>query len=413
MRLRLAALVTAASMVPAMARAQGAAADGIDASRAGARTHIGPLYVTPQLALKQFGIDNNVFNQPVNPQSDFTVNVSPGVEVALPVARRALLKTTGSADLVYFAHFTSERSVDPRVNTRLETYVRRVTLYGEASVESSRERPNFEIDVRSRRLITAARAGGRLRLSPKTSVDVSGYRETTAYDNGAFAEGVDFHTTLNHSSDGVTVAPRFDVTPYTTLAARIDAFHDQFPFDAARGSSNTRVMPGIEFNPRALISGEAYFGYRRLLPDQPALMPAFEGLVARMGLSYQPLTLTKLSVTFDRDLQYSLETLQPYFVDDSIGASVQRGLGGGVDVLLHAERHLYQYRNYSPAVPGAAALALRADHTLVYQGSIGYRVRRGVRLGFGLTSADRVSPLPGRSYSGVRVGTDLTYGFQQ
>ena len=404
-------MLAASLMLSPAARAQDAGTTPVDGARTDSRLHLGPLYATPRLELKQFGIDNNVFNQADDAKSDFTVDVAPGLNVALPVAHRALVQMTGTADLVYFAHYSSERSVDPFLKTRAESYLQRVMVYGEASVNSSRQRPNFEIDVRSRRTDTDARAGAQLRVTPKFSVDVAGYRDTTAYDAGAFAEGADFHTTLNHSSSGVVVTPRYELTPYTTITTRVDLFRNDFPFDGNRGSDNVKILPGVEFNPRALVAGRAAVGYRRLTPASPTLLPAFAGLVADVGLSYRLLSATKLDVTFNRDLQYSLELLQPYFVDNSVGASVRRELGGNFDISVHGERHLYRYQNYLPAVPGAAGLADRADQTLVYSGSLGYRIRRDVRFGVTLTSANRESPLPGRSFKGVRVGTDLHYGF--
>ena len=404
-------MLAASLLCVPIARAQTADASPIDGTRTDSRLHVGPFYVAPQMVLRQFGVDNNVFNQATDAKSDFTVDAAPELDVALPVSHRALVRVTGIADLVYFAKYSSERSVNPLIKTRGETYFQRLTLYGEASVDSSRERPNFEIDVRSRRLESDIHAGAQLHVTPKFSVDLAGRRETTGYDAGTFAEGVDLRTTLNHSSTGVLVTPRYDVTPYTTASAQLEVFHDEFPFDAARGSSNLRMMPGIEFNPRALISGQAYVGYRRLTPDNPSLMPAFAGVVANVGLSYRLLSATKVDVTFNRDLQYSLELLQPYFIDNSVGASIRRQLGGSFDVAVHGERHLYRYENYLPAVPGAAELANRTDQTVLYWGSLGYWFRRDLRLGFTVTSSNRESPLPGRSYTGVRFGTDLTHGF--
>ena len=42
--------------------------------------HVGPLYLTPGLAVKEFGIDTNVFNN-AQAQRDFTFTLAPHVDV--------------------------------------------------------------------------------------------------------------------------------------------------------------------------------------------------------------------------------------------------------------------------------------------------------------------------------------------
>ena len=52
------------------------------------RFRVGPVYLTPKLALRNAGVDTNVFNQRTGEISDTTVVLSPILEGALPVGRR-------------------------------------------------------------------------------------------------------------------------------------------------------------------------------------------------------------------------------------------------------------------------------------------------------------------------------------
>src|SRR5690349_7723661 len=54
-------LVAAALLTPRGAAAQ-SGAEAVEDVRQNARIHAGPLYATPSVMLKEFGIDNNVFN---------------------------------------------------------------------------------------------------------------------------------------------------------------------------------------------------------------------------------------------------------------------------------------------------------------------------------------------------------------
>src|SRR6185503_5997430 len=102
-------LAVAALALPAAALAQSEGAEKIDEVRKEARAHLGPFYATPTIALKELGVDSNVFNAAGEPESDFTFTATPVADVWVPVARRALFQLTGGSDLVWYANFNSER----------------------------------------------------------------------------------------------------------------------------------------------------------------------------------------------------------------------------------------------------------------------------------------------------------------
>src|SRR4051794_16718734 len=139
-------LALAALMLPAAARAQSPGAEQIDEVRKTASAHLGPLYVTPKIALREFGVDSNVFNTAGEPQSDFTATLVPMADIWVPVARRALLQTTVATDLVWYADFDSERSIDPNIASRAELYLGRITLFAEGGYLNTRQRLNYEVD---------------------------------------------------------------------------------------------------------------------------------------------------------------------------------------------------------------------------------------------------------------------------
>src|SRR5436305_9848265 len=57
--------------------------------RKDARAHAGGVYFTPTFRLENLGIDSNVFNTTDDPKSDFTATFTPGVQVWMPIQRRA------------------------------------------------------------------------------------------------------------------------------------------------------------------------------------------------------------------------------------------------------------------------------------------------------------------------------------
>src|SRR5450830_1221205 len=111
-----AAFVCALAPVRAFAQASsppppsssGGSSQAIDDVRKDYRMHAGPFYVNPMLLLKELGMDTNVFNAAGEQKSDFTFTITPQADVAIPVARRALLKATLGTDVVYYATYATE-----------------------------------------------------------------------------------------------------------------------------------------------------------------------------------------------------------------------------------------------------------------------------------------------------------------
>ena len=387
----------------------GGSTSAIDEVRTTYPLHAGPLYMRPRIALENLGVDTNVFNQAGEQRSDFTFTLTPQADIALPVARRALLKATVGSDLVYYATYDTERSVDPEVRVRAEGYARRLTLFAQGDYLNSRQRPNFEIDVRSRHLEQNLVAGAQLRLTTKLSLELAAKRARAEYDADAFFAGTSLRETLNRETSGVVGAVRQRLSALTTVGVRFDRLADTFEYSPTRDSRSVRVMPGVEFKPRALISGSAWVGYRRFTPEHPDVLPEFSGIVADLGLSYTLLGSTTFGVSYRRDLTYSYEQHNPFFVDNSVGASVRRALGGRFDTIVSVDRHLYQYEQLL-TLPALAAD--REDTTWVYGANIGYRMRRQARIGFGVHYYQRdSSTVSFVQYDGLRFGATVNYGF--
>ena len=134
-----------------------AASQSADEVRRNARGHVGPLYVTPGIQVKELGVDSNVFNEAVEPKSDFTATVAPKLDLALFVARRALLTAAVATDLVWYNRYETERSVDPQATVRAELYLHRLTLFARGRVSEHAAAP----ELRDRRPVAASRERAR------------------------------------------------------------------------------------------------------------------------------------------------------------------------------------------------------------------------------------------------------------
>jgi hypothetical protein len=163
----------------------------------------------------------------------------------------------------------------------------------------------------------------------------------------------------------------------------------------------------VELKARALISGSAYVGVRRFTPKSDLLQP-FSGTVAATALNYVLKGSTRFTFTADRDLTYSYEEVQPYYVATGYGLTIRRQIVGRTDVTVGAQRIRYSYRDL--LLPGSVATDLnRGDRTMVYNASFGYRLGQ-TRVGVGARYQER-SSTRFRDYQGLRFISTVDYDF--
>ncbi len=208
---------------------------------AGAPVRIGPLDLYPTLALTNLGVDSNVFNEPdqAEPKRDFTLTVTPATDLRMRLGR-ARLTGTLKEDLVYYQTYASERSANSVVKGGLQFQLNRVILSGGGSYLSTRERPGFEIDVRTQRYETGGNGAVEIRVFPKTFVGLRGTRTKIDYDEDAVFLDSNLHFELNRTVTMGALTARYRLTPLTTLT-----------FDVGLQQRSVRVLaaPRLRLDP--------------------------------------------------------------------------------------------------------------------------------------------------------------------
>ena len=372
--------------------------------RATARVRLGPLAFTPTISIKDVGLDTNVFNSSENPVQDFTATVSPQVDFWLRVGS-ARISGRANVGYVFFLNYAGERSFNTQDEFRVEFPRTHIKPFVEASYLNTRERSGLDVDTRARRMERWLTAGVDLLFSPRLTVRPAGRRGHVAYDQDAVSGGVPLRYVFDRDVTNLSVSARYKVTPLATLVVAADAENADFTFSPDRDSRTIRVMPGLELSPFAIVKGSAYVGVRRL--DMLASgIPDYLGPVGSAELRYTLRGSTGFSLNVNRDVFYSFEIEQPYYVLTDVTASVTRHVVGPWDVQGRIGHQQLAYRNVDTVPP----LAPRTDQVTFYGAGIGYRIGHTARLGVNLDSYHRRSPVPGRACDGLRLLTSITYG---
>jgi hypothetical protein len=108
-----------------------------------------------------------------------------------------------------------------------------------------------------------------------------------------------------------------------------------------------------------------------------------------------------------RDVQYSYDVNQPYYLQSGFTVGLGQQIYGPIDVELRVGFDRLAYADRQGA---DIAVTDRVDHVRNYGGGVGYRLSRDVRFGFNVDRSRRESELPAHQYSGLRYGLAMTYG---
>lgn len=365
--------------------------------------HIGFLGVAPTFAITNLGVDTNVFNSTDDPRQDFTFTATPGVQVWMRT-ERGLLSLDGRVDLVYFATYVNERSANRAATIRYEYPFMRFTPFASYRMLNTSERPGYEIDTRARRFEGDLQLGAIVPVGSVTTLEVARRQYRVTFDDDAFYEDESLKQTLDRRLDAWDVHYRQSFTVLTTWLVQVSRERERFEYESYRNSNSLRVSSGFELDLQALVRGTALFGYRKLEGVEGGTLAPFSGLTANVDVAYTAPTRTRLQALVGRDVNYSFEAEQPYYVQTSWTLTGTQRVIGQWDVKFTGGRDWLDYRSSDPT-------NTRRDFIRRIGAGIGYDVGDDLRIGFDMLWQTRQSPRSEHDYRSFKSGVSLTYAY--
>ena len=388
-------LALAIALTPCSSSAQS------EGDRSGLR--IGPVDFRPRLLLKDIGVDSNVFNEPSNPKSDFTLTAAPDVEISTHPGRLKLSYTT-AAEFVYFKQYTSQRARNGSIGGRADLDLTWLRPFASFSSTSTSARPNSEIDVRAEHHPWTYTVGTTVKVASRTSIGVLGRRTRETYDENAAFRGEDLAESLDTTIHTYETSFNVELTPFTTFSIVGTKEDQRFDYAPERDADSIRVAPTLTFSPLGLVTGSASVGYRRF-NGLDASLPDYSGLVASGNVGILFYDRYKVDTTFTHDIRYSYERALPYYIVTGLRATVSLRTYGPLDVRALGGRESMDYRTLDGlASPGTDVLN-------VYGGGVGYRLGARARVAIDVERSYRSSErAESREYHNNRVLALFTWG---
>jgi hypothetical protein len=385
-----------------------ASAQTAEPDPANVRVRIGPLQMNPTISLTNFGVDQNVFNDPPedNPKEDVTATITPVLDLWLRVGR-ARLTSSFKEEIIWYQEYASERSANTTYAAAWRLPLNRLLLQAGWKYAKLKDRPGFEIDSRSERSQVGYNGAAEVRVLAKTLFGVNGTRQYLNFAPDAVFRDVNLHDQLNSVSTTLGLTVRHELTPLTSVSLIATRGQDRFDVNPLRDSDSSEVVGAIAMNSFAVIKGTANLGYRDFKPLS-SQVPGYKGTVGGADLSYTLLGATRFSVAARRDVQYSYDSEQPYYIEAGFDFSVAQQIFGPFDVIARFGNHNLSYRTRALAEP---ATIDSVDNVKSYGVGAGLHLGRDMRLGFNVDHIRRDSDVRDRRYENLRVGTAITYGF--
>ncbi len=371
-----------------------------------ARFHFGVVALGPTISIVNVGIDTNVFASSENPQRDFTATFAPGTTAILRLGR-ARLSGQGNLTYQYFRTFESERSLNTSGSLRLFIPFNRLELTFGATAANSRQRQGSEITERVRRLETGANLEADLRLTGRSWVGVTANRRRYSFPDDAEFLGTNLSTALDRIEESAGFVYLNRITPLTTLRVTTERQRDRFLKTTGRDAESIRVMGGFETSPQTLLQGSALVGYQWYEPDS-SVVPGFDGVVAVADLTYIARGATRLNVHVDRNLAYSYDVVEPYYVTTGVSAALGRHIVKRWELLLSGGRQRMSYRRSGT---GTEAGSSRVDWSTTYGAGLAYGFGRSGRVRVNIDGTSRESVITSQNYDGHLISASLDYAF--
>ncbi len=365
---------------------------------------LGRIKVAPGLIIREIGWDSNVFDEPdaESPKEDYVASFQPDASI---FTRLRLFKISAYAgsELTYYKKYASEQSVGHALRGRVDILLSRFRPFIGGGQTKSRTRPNGEIDVRANRKEEELSGGLSFDLGAHSLVYVSAVQTYNGFES-AVQSGVDLGESLTRDSYLYQGGVRTDLTPLLTFTLSGGLREDRFRADPTRDSDSLTASAQFGFAPQAVVSGGATFSYRKMKPVDPLVTP-FEGILGSVTLTYPFLEIGRFNFSLTRNIEYSFDSVEAYFLENTANIAYTHHLFGVVDAQVRAGRSYFDYS----ARPTSAA---RTDTLDTVAGSLGYNLRNRTRVAVNYEYSRRRSELLAeRNYQRRRAYLSWLFAF--
>lgn len=362
---------------------------------------IGPLMLSPNLQIKELGLDSNVFDKPTDEKRDFVFGLAPDFQMYAQVGAIRFVGAT-TTSFQFFKTHKSERGSSREYMGRVDLPFSRFKPYFGAALMELKSKPNREIDLRARRTEREVAAGIAFEVSPVTQigVDVSRMDVKFAEDQPDF-DGVNLATALNSRDERYAVGWIYAMTPLTKLTVSLGTGKETFLGRPDRTARRRTGQASLTFGSQAVLQGSVGGGFEAFDPVDPNV-PTFRGIVLDGSIRTKLLDMATLAIAANRRVEHSYRIEDAYYIMTNVDVTYTQRIFGPIDAQVRGFREWQRYADLG--VEG------RDPAINTYHIGIGYNKSDSTRFGINYEYAERRdADRPDRRYTRRRFFGNYTY----
>jgi hypothetical protein len=378
----------------------------IDQAMAESRFRLGPVYLAPEIAIRDATYDNNIFGTSENPKGDFRTTVLAGAGFILPVGKNVYLRVGAFPEYTWYAQLVERRFFGGNYGGSVRLFANRLTL--EASGDYSKADVLFSSEVQARAIqeIGAFRFGAELRILPRLFVYGEGQLQRFRY-SGPGAETATLGTsTTDRASRLVRGEIRYRWNENVRLAAGYEETRAEFVSLPQQYDNVTRAVVGTVYYDREKLFVKLSGGYSEEEPIHASTILPFSGMTGSGSVSYTVLRPLDLQAFAGRNLNYGVSS--PYYVSNRYGGGVVIRTGWRVSMRGFGSLGTDSYS--TPVVVPEEGLVDRRDDVKEYGGSLDFLFTSRIQARFAGTKSRYNSNVPGNDRSFFRWSVSLLLG---
>lgn len=361
----------------------------------------GRVKFAPGLEITEFGHNSNVFDEYLDPKSDWVFRATPDVSMFAALRFFKFTLYAGS-QLGYYKTYTGENSAGYEYRGRLDVLASRFQPFIGGGETSARTRPNGEIDTRADQKERELSGGLVVALGPQSRVYVAASSSSSEFSN-AFEDGVDLATSLNQDVMNYSAGLQTGLTPLTTLTVFGSFQEDRFRSVPQR-DADTRSVTASVLLVDAVVSGTIGVSFVDFKPVDPLVEP-FRGVKIEAAAIYPFMEIGRLSFSLIRGIEYSYDETEGYYRELSAALSYTHFLFGDLDFQVRGSKSWFDYGFREGSVP-------RTDTSDAVAAGVGYNLPNRTRIAVNYELAKRRSPAyVERNYDRTRIYMSWAYAF--
>ena len=382
--------------------------DQLEAEKALARWHLGPIHLRPRLSLQGPSYTNNLLGTAGGEAPDWTGTVVGGLRYLIPIGTRVFIRGEESPSYYWALNATERRRFGWVNDSALYAFFGRVTI--EATGGLYRSTIPLSSEDPQPVGVTSTRFGLRseFALLGKLSVlgEVTGVRRS--FDtNGVSSESAAVIAKLEGNDLSVRGGLQYRYSSSLLLGLSYERSTFRLSSASLRNNDETGYVASAQFQ-RHRLSLNALGGLREFRATEGSTFPFYRGVTGSLFLSYEILRPLTFEAYAKRNLVGSTYFDVPYYIETRYGAGF--GLLLGRRITLRGIFEIGTNRYPIASDPGADNPVARKDDVKTLKGELSVLVIRSVRIVGGLSQTRYTSNIPGLNRSILGFTTNIDFG---